>query len=550
MRFTAIHILALLLLTLVLPMYSQAASALPTAQGTVAYSQDLRGVTVEYRESTGEGYLLHLDSTTASIDSFRLLGSKFDNLEAFLGNPAMPTGARGAGLVTFYRQVHPGELCSGKWDISVNPVSDKELRVEFSRELAALYTGPGGEIKNPLAGLRVRKNYSFGTLGYAIGLDLLLTNGNQDPMSLSNPDNNLAFAIGLGAGLGLLDQDDEAVTYDGDAVVTRKAVGFTVTGEETRFKSDKKINWAGLRDRYFTALLIPENSSQEAFVRGFKAADSSAKGTLCGLAEKGFGLESGETRKFAYHLYLGPKDRKRLKANGIYEVYEPGFWGLKLAVIEILNFFFNWTGSWGWSIIILTVALKLALYPLTFKQTKSMHETQKIQPLVKALQEKHKDNPQKLNQEIMELYKKHDVNPFGGCLPLIVQLPILYALFTALQESIELKGEAFLWMKDLSLPDTSLVIPGLPWASIPLLPITIAFSMYIQQKQMSTDPNQAKMMAFMPILMFFICQALPSGVLIYWLVSNLLSMYQQERIKSALDAPAPQKEKAGKSGRA
>jgi YidC/Oxa1 family membrane protein insertase len=508
------------------------------------------GVTVEYREPSGEGYRLHLSSSTATIDHFSLTGPKYDAMNGFLGDPNMPMGARGAGLVSFYRQVHPGELVSGSWKLSTNPVSDKELKVELSRELGELYSGPGGEIKNPLAGLRVKKTFIFGIRNLAVGMELAITNGETGAMDLSNPDNGLGFAVGIGAGLGDSFQDDQMVTFDGSSLATHSPVGFTATGEETRFKAERKLNWTGLRDRYFTALVVPENPSQEAFIRGYQVKDSSAKGILCGVAEKGFTMEPGETRKFSYNLYLGPKDRTRLKRQGIYEVYEPGFWGLKLAVIEILNFFFTWTGSWGWSIIILTVALKLALYPLTFKQTKSMHETQKIQPLVKALQEKHKDNPQKLNQEIMELYKKHDVNPFGGCLPLLVQLPILYALFTALQESIELKGESFLWMKDLSLPDTSLVIPGLPWASIPLLPITIALSMYLQQKQMTADPNQAKMMAFMPILMFFICQALPSGVLVYWLISNVLSMYQQERIKSALDSPANEKKSSGKAARA
>ena len=184
--------------------------------------------------------------------------------------------------------------------------------------------------------------------------------------------------------------------------------------------------------------------------------------------------------------------------------------------MKILFIFYEMVHSWGIAIILLTLSIKIILHPLTMKQTRSMKQMQKIQPLMKDIQTKYKDNPQKMNEEVMKLYREHNVNPLSGCLPLVIQIPILIALFTSLRNSIELRGESFLWIKDLSGADPYYIFP-----------ILIVLTMHYQQKQMNVDPNQAAAMKFMPIFMFFICLSLPSGVLIYWVVSNVLQIFQQ-----------------------
>lgn len=500
------------------------------------------GVTVEWA-GPSYGWVFHLSRQGAAIDVVRLTGNKFADTPNLISRGVFPAAENAVGSIDMAQHSSPGELVTSDWKYSGSASPDgRQFTVVFERVMDEFYTTPNGEVRNPLKGIEVKKTFAFDPATRTVTLGVSFRNPTDSLIPVVNAANSRSFTLLAGPGLGKTTEEDEAVTLEARSVTKRAPPGFGKVPEEALLDPSRKTRWIALRDKHFVVALIPESNAVRPLVRGFtEVANGSRKGLAVGLTESGFSLEPGETRRFEYAIFAGPKDRPLLTTAGIPEIYDPGFWGLKLMVIEVLNFFFGWTGSWGWAIIILTVVLKLILYPLTVKQTRSMHEMQKIQPLVKKLQEKHKENPQKLNQEIMELYRKHNVNPIGGCLPLVVQLPILFALFTALQESIELKGESFLWLRDLSLPDDSLFIPGFPGFPIPLLPIVIAVTMHMQQKQMSTDPNQARMMMFMPILMFFICQALPSGVLIYWLISNVLSMYQQEAIKKALDRlPEPE----------
>lgn len=200
--------------------------------------------------------------------------------------------------------------------------------------------------------------------------------------------------------------------------------------------------------------------------------------------------------------------------------------------LYVLNFFNGYVHSYGWSIILLTVFVRVAILPLTVKQAQSMKEMQKIQPKIKALQEKHKGNREKLTQETMKLYQEHKVNPLSGCLPLILQLPIFFALFTVLRTYKPLEGARFWLLPDLSKAASSFGFQGLsqnfgqafPYLVLILL---IVGTTYLSQKQLSVDPQQARLMMFMPLLMAVICWALPAGVLLYWLVFNVWMVAQQ-----------------------
>jgi YidC/Oxa1 family membrane protein insertase len=184
---------------------------------------------------------------------------------------------------------------------------------------------------------------------------------------------------------------------------------------------------------------------------------------------------------------------------------------------SILEFFYTYLGNWGYAIIGLTFVVRLIIWPLTIKQNRSLKRMQEIQPQLKKLQEKYKNNPEKLNKEMLALYQKHGVNPMGGCLPLLLQFPILIALFRVLQTMEYTGGGGFIrgWINDLSVPDPYYI-----------LPVLAAVTTYVTQKQVATDPKQAQMMMFMPLLIGWFATRFPAGLALYWVASNIFGIIQ------------------------
>lgn len=187
---------------------------------------------------------------------------------------------------------------------------------------------------------------------------------------------------------------------------------------------------------------------------------------------------------------------------------------LKTALEWLLTFFYDLSGSYGMAIILLTLAIRLILAPLTFSQSKSMEAMKALQPEMQALQERYKDKPEEYQRKVMELYQQHKVNPLGGCLPMLVQLPFLWALFAVLREFDF--GTGFLWLTSLSDPDP-----------LYILPVLSAITTYIQMVMTSADASQKTMMFIMPVFIGYISINFPAGLVIYWVVSNLFSMAQQ-----------------------
>ncbi len=201
-------------------------------------------------------------------------------------------------------------------------------------------------------------------------------------------------------------------------------------------------------------------------------------------------------------------------------------------MIVVLKFFYGYVHSYGWSIILLTLTVRIVILPLTIKQSLSMKDMQRLQPMIKELQQKHKGDKEKLGQETLKLYQEHKVNPLSGCLPLILQLPIFFALFTVLRTYKPLQGASFYAIENLSYAATKFGVQGLTaklGQAYPyyLLIVVIVASTYFSQKQTMTDPQQAKTMAFMPILIGVISFSLPAGVLLYWTVFNAAMVVQQ-----------------------
>ncbi|MCI5160046.1 MAG: membrane protein insertase YidC, partial [Candidatus Electrothrix sp. AUS1_2] len=203
-------------------------------------------------------------------------------------------------------------------------------------------------------------------------------------------------------------------------------------------------------------------------------------------------------------------------------------------MLYLLNFFHSVFGNYGIAIILLTCLIKGAFWPITQKGMKSMKNMQKLQPKVAKLREKYKDDPMKVNQEMMALYKTYKVNPLGGCLPMFIQIPFFFALYRVLMAAIELRHAPFmLWINDLSAPDRLMVGFDIPYLQgIPVLTILMGGSMYLQQKMTPTtaDPTQAKVMQFLPIIFTAMFINFASGLVLYWFVNNLLSILQQQLI--------------------
>lgn len=223
------------------------------------------------------------------------------------------------------------------------------------------------------------------------------------------------------------------------------------------------------------------------------------------------------------------------------------FDALARPALHLLRFLNRISGNYGVAIILVSVLQKIVLHPLTAKSLRSMQAMKALQPKIAAISERNKNNPQKKQQEVMGLYKKHGVNPLGGCLPMLIQLPIFVALYNALSSSVEMWRAPFLWIKDLSQPDALFAFDvwGLKDYPFNLLALLMGASMFFQQKMSppsSSDPQQAKLMLWMmPTMFTFMFWTFPSGLVLYWLVSNILQMGQQQwlqkRGKLALSGP-------------
>ena len=234
--------------------------------------------------------------------------------------------------------------------------------------------------------------------------------------------------------------------------------------------------------------------------------------------------------KAAFEIYMGPKAKEVLEEAGrdLSRLVDFGwFWFIAIPMLNALRWLHRITGNWGVDIILLTILVRAATMPLTQKSFRSMKDMQRIQPQLKRLQEQYKDDQAKLQKEMMELYKRHGVNPFAGCLPMVLQIPIFVGLYNALSHAIELRHAPFaLWITDLSAPER---MPLLGW-HIPVMTILMGASMLVQQwltPQQTADPAQRQVMMIMPIAFTFMFYNFPSGLVLYWLVSNLLGITQQ-----------------------
>jgi len=333
------------------------------------------------------------------------------------------------------------------------------------------------------------------------------------------------YWITLGSDFGIYDSKDSSIPHFGPVILkdTERIELNTKKFAETQSYRGG-LRWVAEEDKYFCAALIPSGQEQEA--KAWKAGDS---------VLVAFKAKAGRNN---FIVYAGPKEYDRLSALhvGLEHIIDFGFFSiLARPLFWLLKFFYSFLGNYGWAIVLLTVIVRIPFIPLVNKGQKSMRQLQAIQPKLTEIREKYKKDPQRMQKETMEMYKKYKVNPMGGCLPMLLQIPVFFALYKVLMTAIELRDAPFiLWIRDLSGPDT--LFGHIP-ASFPLiggfaigpLPIAMGITMVIQQKMTpsSLDPAQNKMMMLMPVVFTFLFLNFASGLVLYWLVNNVFSIAQQ-----------------------
>jgi len=311
---------------------------------------------------------------------------------------------------------------------------------------------------------------------------------------------------------------------DGETQQFIYLISDTVNRQELKDITENKvfsgeIKWAGFEEKYFISSLIL-HEEEDLTLQLVQPQNGEVSFQLL-FPMTNISLDTRKT--FTSSLYLGPKDLGQLeKGEGeLGRAIDFGFFDpVAKPMLFILNLFYSFIPNYGLAIIFLSIAIKLIFWPLTHKSQKSMKEMQKIQPKIAELKEKYKDNKEELNRKTMEFYRANKVNPLGGCLPILIQIPVFFALYRVLLNSIELRHAPFIsfWINDLAAKDPTYISPLLMGAS-----------MFMQQKMTPTvgDPAQAKIMLVMPIMFTFMFLSFPSGLVIYWLVSNVLSIVQQ-----------------------
>lgn len=373
-----------------------------------------------------------------------------------------------------------------------------------------------------LNGVLVEREMTFTAGSYLIQEKCRIANGTQ-----SRVKGALGFTL---ATSGLAPADDK---YNQNRSATFSASGYDEVTSESDLnkglKVEKPLFWAGVQSNYFLTSILPviqDDKPLEATYR-CKLSDGVYSFSLeTALPE----IEPNAEKTVQCDYYLGPKEQTTLNAmpNHLGRAIDLGWFDFIAKPLLLgLNFLYGYVGNYGLAIIILTILVKIVLWPLSYKSYKSMEQMKKLQPMMTKIREKHGDDRQKMNEELMGLYKTYKVNPAGGCVPMILQIPVFIGLYQALLNALELRHAPFIvhlpftnliWLADLSVKDPYYITP-----------LVMGATMFLQQKMTPApgDPTQAKIMLFMPVFFTFLFLSFPSGLVVYWLVNNVLSIGQQ-----------------------
>jgi YidC/Oxa1 family membrane protein insertase len=395
-----------------------------------------------------------------------------------------------------------------------------QLLYESSQSGLVLQPGQTGMLKftgvSP-EGLAFTKTFTFRADTYAFDLGVKVENRSQQ---------NLEGQIDLGLVADYSGEDASRYGFLGLQASVNNRLEQLKTGSVKEPKTfSGKVEWAGLDEGFFLTALAPM-----AAAKAVLTVKEAHPGPMDVVLRTPAALPPGQDTNLSFTLYLGPKELSDLKALnlGLERAVDFGwFQFLAVPLLYILKFFNQYVHNYGWAIIILTIIIRVLFFYPNHKSYKSMKEMQKLQPKVAKLREKYKDDKETMNKELMALYRTFKVNPLSGCLPMVIQLPFFIALYNVLGYAIELRHANFIatlpftdivWLADLSAKDPLLITP-----------IVMGATMFIQQKMTPSpgDPTQAKMMMFLPIIFTFMFLNFASGLVLYWLVNNVLSIIQQ-----------------------
>ena len=441
-----------------------------------------------------------------------------------------------------------------------------EIRTSEGFVLTKTYTLPG-EDEDP----------------YRIKLTLTIKNAADTPLALENrylyagtasPLHLNEWSMQIGMFWMETDGDYEYKTVDHYG--GRKVMGIFGKSE---IPSDKfqleSLKWAGVNDQFFTTIVMPETpyaaelwgSRIPVIVEGDaeKSADKRMAASEAAIGLPKLTMNPGDQQSLNFFIYLGPKEFARLKAlgNGEHAV-------MHYDEIPIFGWLFGWAikplasgliwslvkvegvvGSYGVAIILITILIRLLIWPVYAKSARSMKRMSKLTPMMKELREKYEDDPQKLNEETMKLYRTYNINPLGGCLPMFIQLPVFLAFYRMLWSAVELRGESFLWVDDLALPDTLFTLPfAIPFLGdgFNLLPILMGITSFIQIAitPKTGDKTQQMIFMLMPIIFLLFCYNFAAALALYWTISNAFSILQTWIMNKLPEPELKKREGSGK----
>lgn len=368
------------------------------------------------------------------------------------------------------------------------------------------------------AGLEITKQFIFTRGSYQILVKYLIHNGTSKPWQgqlynqIQRTDTPPATYTGLG----------KLTLYFGGAISTQEKVFQKISFKEMaegNLNIVSKDGWAAMIQHYFISAWVPPTLD---IARFYSHVSRNGLYTIGMIANQATDVSPGQTKEIDSKFYAGPAIQKLLEqtAPNLQLTIDYGWlWFISEFLFWIMQLIHRVVGNWGWSIIILTIFIKLVFYKLSAKSYRSMGALKKLQPRIEALKEQFKDDRQKLTQATLDLYRKEKVNPMSGCLPILVQIPVFFALYWVLVESVQLRQAPFiLWIHDLSAKDPFYV-----------LPVLMGLSMFIQQRMNPPppDPTQAKILMFMPVVLTVMFLNFPAGLMLYWIVNNTISFLQQ-----------------------
>jgi len=489
----------------------------------------------EPREPTSVAAVSSAQLITVTTDILEVVIDKLggDIVRVRLLNHLTKMPEDGGQPITLLQRTADSEYIAQSGLIGGNATDTAEGRPLFytSEDSYQLRPGEDGlavDLKYNQNGVAITKRFEFTPTDYQIAVRYIIDNPTDSPWSSTfygqirrdsqQPTFSSTGGMQMQAFLGpaLREPEKNYAKYDFSDI------------EDDSVKATFKGGWIAFVQHYFISAWVPPQNQQNKFTLR-KQGDRDRY--LFAFTGEKINIAPGASGEYRADFYVGPKNQSVLAdlADYLDLTIDYGFlWMLAKPIFMVMQFIYDFIGNWGWSIILLTVLIKILLYPLSAAGLKSMARMRELQPEMARIKELYGDDRQRAGQEQMALFKKHRVNPAGGCLPMLLQMPVFIALFWVLSESVEIRHSAWIgWIQDLSSKDPLFI-----------LPLIMGASMYLMQKlqPMPTDPMQAKVFQLMPIAFTVFCLWFPAGLVLYWTVNNLLSILQQMVVNRQISA--------------